>query len=110
MKAAKISEMLANLYRATCRDNPEDSHFHIHRRENMKFYDRFQFDITRPDMTWVWRKPRINELIVFYCLSQIPNFMEISLVVFEMKDTDTMIPLCFHFLRLVKIINKSFEL
>jgi hypothetical protein len=36
MEAASTSEMLANVYQTTQRNNPEDSHLHTRRRENLK--------------------------------------------------------------------------
>jgi hypothetical protein len=36
MKAASTSETLVNFYQTTWRYNPEDSHLHIRRRENLK--------------------------------------------------------------------------
>jgi hypothetical protein len=38
MEAARTSEMLVNFYQTTQRYNPEDSHLHTHRRENLKSY------------------------------------------------------------------------
>jgi type IV secretory pathway TrbD component len=38
MEAARTSETLVNFYQATRRYNPEDSHLHTHRRENLKSY------------------------------------------------------------------------
>jgi hypothetical protein len=38
MEAASISETLVNFYQTTRRNNPEDSHLHIRRRENLKSY------------------------------------------------------------------------
>jgi hypothetical protein len=38
MEAARASETLVNFYQATRRYNPEDSHLHTHRRENLKSY------------------------------------------------------------------------
>jgi hypothetical protein len=39
MEAVKISETSMNfLYHATRRKNPEDSHFHSQRRENLKYH------------------------------------------------------------------------
>jgi hypothetical protein len=38
MEAASTSETLVNFYQTTRRYNPEDSHIHIHRRENLKSY------------------------------------------------------------------------
>jgi hypothetical protein len=37
MEAACTSETQVNLYQSTRRNNPEDSHQHIRRRENLKF-------------------------------------------------------------------------
>jgi hypothetical protein len=39
MEAANTSETLVNVYQTTRRYNPEDSHLHTHRRENLKSYD-----------------------------------------------------------------------
>jgi hypothetical protein len=36
MEAASTSEMSVNFYETTWRKNPEDSHLHIRRRENLK--------------------------------------------------------------------------
>jgi hypothetical protein len=38
MEAARTSETLVNFYQTTGRYNPEDSHLHTHRRENLKSY------------------------------------------------------------------------
>jgi hypothetical protein len=38
MEAASISETSVNFYQTTRRYNPEDSHFHNRRRENLKSY------------------------------------------------------------------------
>jgi hypothetical protein len=38
MEAARTSETLVQLYQTTRRYNPEDSHLHTHRRENLKSY------------------------------------------------------------------------
>jgi hypothetical protein len=38
MKAARTSETLVNFYQTKRRYNPEDSHLHTHRRENLKSY------------------------------------------------------------------------
>jgi hypothetical protein len=38
MEAACTSETLVNFYQTTRRYNPEDSHLHIRRRENLKSY------------------------------------------------------------------------
>jgi hypothetical protein len=36
MEAARTSETLVNFYQTTRRYNPEDSHLHAYRRENLK--------------------------------------------------------------------------
>jgi hypothetical protein len=36
MEAASTSETLVNFYQTTRRNNPDDSHLHTHRRENLK--------------------------------------------------------------------------
>jgi hypothetical protein len=36
MAVASTSETLVNFYQTTRRNNPEDSHLHIRRRENLK--------------------------------------------------------------------------
>jgi hypothetical protein len=38
MEAAQASETLVNFYQSTRRYNPEDSHLHTHRRENLRSY------------------------------------------------------------------------
>jgi hypothetical protein len=38
MEAARTSETLVQLYQTTRCYNPEDSHLHTHRRENLKSY------------------------------------------------------------------------
>jgi hypothetical protein len=38
MEAERTSETLVNFYQTTRRYNPEDSHLHTHRRENLKSY------------------------------------------------------------------------
>jgi hypothetical protein len=38
MEAARTSETLVQLYQTTRCYNPEDSHLHTHRRENIKSY------------------------------------------------------------------------
>jgi hypothetical protein len=38
MEAARTSETLVNFYQTTRRYNPEDSHLHTNRRENLKSY------------------------------------------------------------------------
>jgi hypothetical protein len=43
MEAARTSETLVNVYQTTRRYNPDDSHLHTHRRENLKSYSVTQF-------------------------------------------------------------------
>jgi hypothetical protein len=38
MEAASTSETLENFYQTTRSNNPEDSHLHTRRRENLKFH------------------------------------------------------------------------
>jgi hypothetical protein len=38
MEAASSCEKSGNIYQTTRRNIPEDSHLHIHRRENLKFH------------------------------------------------------------------------
>jgi hypothetical protein len=38
MEAASTSETWVNFYQTTRRNNPEDSHLHTRRRENLKSY------------------------------------------------------------------------
>jgi hypothetical protein len=38
MEAARTSETLVTFYQTTRRYNPEDSHLHTHRRENLRSY------------------------------------------------------------------------
>jgi hypothetical protein len=40
MEAVQTSETLANLYQPARRYNPQDSHLHTHRRQNLKSYLR----------------------------------------------------------------------
>jgi hypothetical protein len=42
MEATRTSETLVNFYQTTRRYNPEDSHLHTHRRENLKSYYRLR--------------------------------------------------------------------
>jgi hypothetical protein len=37
MEAASASETSVNFYQTTQRNNPENSHLHTHRRENLKY-------------------------------------------------------------------------
>jgi hypothetical protein len=47
MEAARTSEKLVNFYKTTRRYNPEDSHLHTHRRENLKSYTYYINEILR---------------------------------------------------------------
>jgi hypothetical protein len=38
MEAASTSETPVNFYQTAWRNNPEDSHFHTRRRENLKYH------------------------------------------------------------------------
>jgi hypothetical protein len=40
-EAVSISETSVNFFQTTRRYNPEDSHFHTRRRENLKFHHVF---------------------------------------------------------------------
>jgi hypothetical protein len=40
MEAVQTSETLVNSYQSSQRYNPEDSHLHTHRRENLKSYEK----------------------------------------------------------------------
>jgi hypothetical protein len=44
MEAASTSETSVNFYRATRRNNPEDSHLHTRRRENLKSHTVWGYD------------------------------------------------------------------
>jgi hypothetical protein len=58
MEAAITSETSENFYHTTLHYNPEDSHLHIHRRENLKYhlvhlvnpfiYDQFKQEHNNP--------------------------------------------------------------
>jgi uncharacterized membrane protein YgcG len=54
MEAARTSETLVNFYQTTRRYNPEDSHLHTHRRENLKSYLPFatSVNIITINMSW----------------------------------------------------------
>jgi hypothetical protein len=40
MEAVQTTETLLNSHQSTRRYNPEGSHLHTHRRENLKFYSK----------------------------------------------------------------------
>jgi hypothetical protein len=40
MEAASTSETSVNFYQTTWRNNPEDSHLHTRRRENLRFHNK----------------------------------------------------------------------
>jgi hypothetical protein len=44
MEAARTSKTLVNFYRITQHYNPEDSHLHTHRHENLKSYLKTKTD------------------------------------------------------------------
>jgi hypothetical protein len=48
MEAESTSETSVNLYQSTRRNNPEDSHLHIHRRENLKCHQVLWFITLNP--------------------------------------------------------------
>jgi hypothetical protein len=55
MEAVRTSETLVNFYQITRRYNPEDSHLRIHRRENLKSYNKHpdqQFRRDRQNLTF----------------------------------------------------------
>jgi hypothetical protein len=54
MEAARTSETLVNFYQTTRRYNPEDSHLHTHRRENLKsdYFYVFTFGIIQI-LNWI---------------------------------------------------------
>jgi hypothetical protein len=43
MEAASASKTSINFYQTTWRNNPQDSHIHTHRRENLKLRKRLPF-------------------------------------------------------------------
>jgi hypothetical protein len=43
METASTSETSANFYQTTRRYNPEDSHFHTHRHENLRYYQASRY-------------------------------------------------------------------
>jgi hypothetical protein len=59
MEAASTSETLVNFYQTIRRTNPEDSHFHTRRCENLKSHQIFLFT--------QWNKER--EKTIGYLLS-----------------------------------------
>jgi hypothetical protein len=42
MEAVSISETSVNVYQTTLRNNPDDSHVHTRRRENLKSHNALQ--------------------------------------------------------------------
>jgi hypothetical protein len=58
MEAARTSETLVQLYQTTRCYNPEDSHLHTHRRENLKYYSVIMCYPTSCDLTVnIYNKP-----------------------------------------------------
>jgi hypothetical protein len=43
METASTSKMSANFYQTTWSNNPEDSHLHVRRRENLKSHHEYVF-------------------------------------------------------------------
>jgi hypothetical protein len=50
MEAARTSETLVNFYQTTRRYNPEDSHLHTNRRENLKSYLNIRYHLRHIDI------------------------------------------------------------
>jgi hypothetical protein len=48
MEAVKTSETSVNFYQPTRRNNPEDSHLHTRRRENLKSHKIFEIPLRAP--------------------------------------------------------------
>jgi hypothetical protein len=59
LEAARTTETLENFYQTTRRYNPEDSHLHTYRRENLKSYFSGCFAINFPFERK--RKPKVCE-------------------------------------------------
>jgi hypothetical protein len=51
MEAASISATLVNYYHGTWRYNPENSHLHNHRRENLKLYHSHSVPLSQAQLT-----------------------------------------------------------
>jgi hypothetical protein len=66
MEAASTSETSVNFYQTTRRNNPEDSHLHTRRRENLKF--RYLFCYLR---VFIWFM--LFVFIVHYTAEQLIN-------------------------------------
>jgi hypothetical protein len=78
MEAVSTSETLVNFYQTTRRNNPEDSHLHTRRRENLKSYRlrvfenrvvRRTFGPEKNEVTGGWRKLHNEELHNLYSSS-----------------------------------------
>jgi hypothetical protein len=54
MEAARTSETLVNFYQTTRPYNPEDSHLHTHRRENLKPYSLFLIHQVERIVATIW--------------------------------------------------------
>jgi hypothetical protein len=52
MEAAGSSDALVNFNQTTRHYNPEDSHLHTHRRENLKSYITFLSEIIKQVFYW----------------------------------------------------------
>jgi hypothetical protein len=62
MEAAKTSETSVNFYQTTQRNNPENSHLHTRRRENLKFHKIYinntvHFKTSTPLHTFIFPTP-----------------------------------------------------
>jgi hypothetical protein len=67
MEAARTSETLVNLYQTTRCYNPEDSHLHTHRRENLKSYR-----LSSLTLLITWGRVLFKEVIVFNLIEKSP--------------------------------------
>jgi hypothetical protein len=71
MEAANTSAMSVNFYQTTWRNNPEDSHLHIRRRENMKSHllqDLFLYQLISRSFQMAYPTLRVH---LFYSVSTV---------------------------------------